>query len=659
MSGQEKGGASVMMRNAVYLTLCVLLCAVGTAQAATTVTTISYDAGDHVTRVTDPRGLVTTYAYDGLGQLWQQVSPDTGTTSFDYDSYGHRTSMTRADGTQTTYGYDSLNRMISVSAGGQTQTFAYDSCTNGIGRLCSDSDGTGSVSYAYSPQGWVTNRAFSISGTTYQLAYSYDDMGRTQTVTYPDGNQATYSYADGTVSSVALKVGGSSVMGASNVTYRPGNLEMAGWTSGNGLINTLSYDSDGRLTGISVPTVEDLSFAYDKADRITSITNGIDSSQSQSFTYDDHSRLTSATGLAESESYTYDADGNRASQTVNGSVTNFSIGSSSNRLLGMSGAVSHGYGYDAQGNTTTVDGATSNQYNAFNRLSSSDGASDYVSPEGQRLRKVSGTGATTYFAPQDAALFAENDDGVWVDYVWLNGRLIGRVSGGSAYAISDDQMGRPQIVTDSSGGVVWSASNNAFGRQVTVDDIGGLNIGFPGQYYDAGRGTWNNGYRDYNAVVGRYMESDPMGLISGINTYAYVASNPLSLIDPLGLNFFGKCLAQSYLKKYGKDAWRHAKHDRVVNAGPVYPGTPQEALRNAEHYLYAYESAEEGQWAVTAGILSVGYAGYKVMRNTFQGSSSPYRDDYPSMSEVRSGIEGNIDGKNGGGAASSCGCSGP
>jgi YD repeat-containing protein len=83
-----------------------------------TVTQISYDAGDHVVSVTDPRGLVTSYSYDGLGQLWQQVSPDTGTTSISYDAFGRFTSMTRADGTTTTYGYDALSRLVSVSAGG-------------------------------------------------------------------------------------------------------------------------------------------------------------------------------------------------------------------------------------------------------------------------------------------------------------------------------------------------------------------------------------------------------------------------------------------------------------------------------------------------------------------------------------------------------------
>jgi uncharacterized protein RhaS with RHS repeats len=48
--------------------------------------------------------------------------------------------------------------------------------------------------------------------------------------------------------------------------------------------------------------------------------------------------------------------------------------------------------------------------------------------------------------------------------------------------------------------------------------------------------AWNNGFRDYNSALGRYLESDPIGLTGGVNTYAYVESNPLLSEDPSGLS---------------------------------------------------------------------------------------------------------------------------
>ena len=114
-----------------------------------------------------------------------------------------------------------------------------------------------------------------------------------------------------------------------------------------------------------------------------------------------------------------------------------------------------------------------------------------------------------------------------------------------------DYEGAPRVATDASGHVVWRWNGNAFGtsrptggRIQTADDadrddavsrpIATINLRYPGQYYDQETGFFYNGARYYDPGTGRYVTSDPMGLLGGINTYAYGLDNPLLYVDPSG-----------------------------------------------------------------------------------------------------------------------------
>ena len=57
----------------------------------------------------------------------------------------------------------------------------------------------------------------------------------------------------------------------------------------------------------------------------------------------------------------------------------------------------------------------------------------------------------------------------------------------------------------------------------------------PGQYFDKETNLHYNGARDYDPAIGRYIQSDPVGLLSGLNSYGYANQNPLSFTDPSGL----------------------------------------------------------------------------------------------------------------------------
>jgi len=106
-----------------------------------------------------------------------------------------------------------------------------------------------------------------------------------------------------------------------------------------------------------------------------------------------------------------------------------------------------------------------------------------------------------------------------------------------------DHLGTPRVATNEANAVVWRnlPTTEPFGTALPEEDPDGdgratvIHLRFPGQYFDRETMLHYNYFRDYDPLVGRYTQSDPIGLAGGINTYSYVAGNPISKIDPLGL----------------------------------------------------------------------------------------------------------------------------
>ncbi len=99
----------------------------------------------------------------------------------------------------------------------------------------------------------------------------------------------------------------------------------------------------------------------------------------------------------------------------------------------------------------------------------------------------------------------------------------------------NDHLGTPIQIVAQNSAIVWAAQHDSFGKTTVTTNTIENNLRFPGQYYDEETGTHYNYFRDYDPGTGRYIQSDPIGLEGGLNTYTYVENNPLSNIDPLGL----------------------------------------------------------------------------------------------------------------------------
>lgn len=246
------------------------------------------------------------------------------------------------------------------------------------------------------------------------------------------------------------------------------------------------------------------------------------------------------------DDYTYDANGNRLSDAS----LSYTISSTSNRLTNMSGGVS--YNYDNSGNVTS-DGTRTFGYNDAGRVTSAAKGgvtTTYaLNALGQRVKKTT-SGSSTYFEYDEAGhLVGEyNNSGSLIqETVWLGdipvATLRPNAGGVSVFYVHTDHLNTPRRISrPSDNAIVWRWDSDPFGAGLANEDPDGdstsfvYSLRFPGQYFDAETGLHYNYQRDgYDPAVGRYTQSDPIGLAGGMNTYAYVGGNPIWFVDREGL----------------------------------------------------------------------------------------------------------------------------
>jgi RHS repeat-associated protein len=181
---------------------------------------------------------------------------------------------------------------------------------------------------------------------------------------------------------------------------------------------------------------------------------------------------------------------------------------------------------------------------------------------GQRVIKVSPDATTFYLYDQFGNILTSVDSssGESTNYVWLGNIPVAQIdevmitftegkgknsvtttkSVSKVLQLHTDHLLTPRVATDNTGTMVWNWISDAFGSSKPNSDPDGdgtntlVNLRFPGQYYDQESGLHYNYFRDYDPSLGRYIQSDPIGLGDGPNTYGYVHGNPLKYVDPTG-----------------------------------------------------------------------------------------------------------------------------
>ena len=190
----------------------------------------TYDYQGNLTTILQPDGITkSTFQYDPAGRRIGMTDPDLGSVSYSYDQDGNLIQSVDPRGTAGTVfaGYDGLDRQLwrnSVnSATGAYATLGYDSGSNGIGRLTSETFTgglnnalSGSYSYAYDGRGQQKTVTLTIGSTSYMVQNYFDDAGDITLQIYPNGERVNTTYNNqGWLSSVAT--GSTTVLG--NASY--------------------------------------------------------------------------------------------------------------------------------------------------------------------------------------------------------------------------------------------------------------------------------------------------------------------------------------------------------------------------------------------------------------------------------------------------------
>jgi RHS repeat-associated protein len=518
-------------------------------------TKYGYDALDRLASVTDPRTLATTYTVSGLDDETQEVSTDRGTTNRLFNAAGLATSATDARGKTTTYTYDALNRLTKDNfATGTDSTYEYDGGTAGApnakGRLTKIVDEAATTTWTYTSQGRVATKTQVTGSNTLSVTYGYDASGRLNAITYPSGKVVGRTFdAAGRVASIT--VGSTTILSAAS--WFPFGA-VKGFTWGNGTAYSRTFDADGRVKTFPVGT-STRTIVYDDAGRITWITDSGTPSLNLNAGYDVLDRLTSYIGYPANQSYSYDANGNRTGVTIEASSYPYTVATTSNRLTATAGpAPAKTHSFDAAGNIT-ADGTQTFVYSDRGRMASTTRGSNTVTYKynalGQRLRKQGPTslvtsGTNRFVYDEEGKLLGEyqNNGTVIQEYVYLGTQpvaiLRGTTASPSVFYVYADHLDTPRLVTNTSNQARWRWDSAPFGDIPPNENPAGLgvftlNLRFPGQYFDKETGLAYNGARDYDPGTGRYIQSDPIGLRGGLNTYLYVDGNPVSYSDPEGL----------------------------------------------------------------------------------------------------------------------------
>jgi len=555
------------------------------ASTARGTTRYSYDSAGNRSASTDANGITMTYAYDALNRLthvnysgapqdaisYQYDDGDngigrltgtkdaSGETRFSYDDRGNLTTDHRViedKGYTTHYDYNLANQLVQVIyPSGREVNYELDALsrvsavnTRANGAAASE---TVANAFSYLPFGPATSWKH---GNGLNTNIAYDEDYRLSSIEVGDLKAImvlTYEYNDvSNITAIMDRVGDDSQI--------------------------FGYDSLKRLT-VASGGYGDIDYTYDGVgNRLSRSKTNHGATVSETYGYEAGShRLLNVNTVSEqgtnARDLSYDANGNTISDRSDERSLTL-ITSARNRLIALQkdGKTVGEYRYNALGQRVVkraehrveMVGHKSKKSKKSKKSNKSNKAEKSTKPGKQQSSWNAGKGRKVkehlhFHYDQWGNVIAETDrkGRVVREYVYLGNYRIAMVSpeestksnhlistkGRKAgtekflYFLHNDHLGTTKKVTDADQQVVWDASQTPFGELDITTEAIRMPMRFPGQYADLETGMSYNYFRDYDPGLGRYLQSDPIGLRGGGNPYLYANSKPLVTIDERGL----------------------------------------------------------------------------------------------------------------------------
>lgn len=391
--------------------------------------------------------------------------------------------------------------------------------------------------YTYDHAGRPTETRHRLnSGTEYSLAkYTYDELGRLSSVVRKGRSDLTDSYTYN-VRSWITKITGAKF--SEDLTYQyNGDIASMQWTTG-GKTHRYNYSYDGlsRLiaasyTGITTPANYNTAYSYDKHGNIKTLT--------------------------------------RYGQTATGTfgiIDNLQLAYTGNQLTGITNAVSSvtsQVAYNKNGALTkdSSKGITNISYNLLNlpnELTINGITNKYTyAADGSKLRVEQGSTVREYTGNK----VYENGS---LKRILLDG---GYIEGGTYHFYLTDHLGNVRVVADQNGTVKQTNEYYPFGNifaESTGSEQQPYKYNGKELYTAQGLNLYDYHARYYDSQIARFTTIDPLAeKYYSISPYAYVGNNPVSRIDPDGMQ-------ADWFQNGGDLIWRPSKEKRITENNITY-----------------------------------------------------------------------------------------